>query len=109
VKKSGVEIEARGVAIFPLPCPGRISNFVGSDKAADRLRLLEEWKRARVLSVNPDFAQQKNRRICTFAPQTVVFSELSRVKKRSKLLIQASAEFFKSLVNVLKSESFENS
>lgn len=55
------QLEAKGVARFPLPCYGRIPNFVGSDKAAEKVRLLKEWKEARIVFVNPDYAQQKVR------------------------------------------------
>lgn len=55
------ELEARGLARFPLPCYGRIPNFAGSDKAADRLRTLAEWRQAMTVFVSPDFAQRKVR------------------------------------------------
>jgi len=55
------ELEAKGVARFPLPCYGRIPNFRGSDEAADRLRASAEWIRANVVFVSPDFAQRKVR------------------------------------------------
>jgi len=55
------KLETSGVARFPLPCYGRIPNFAGSEKAADNVRLLKEWKDARVVFANPDFAQQKVR------------------------------------------------
>ncbi|MGD0979636.1 MAG: 5-formyltetrahydrofolate cyclo-ligase [Candidatus Bathyarchaeia archaeon] len=55
------ELEAKGVARFPLPCHGRIPNFRGSDEAADRLRASAEWIRASVVFVSPDFAQRKVR------------------------------------------------
>ncbi|MGA3191393.1 MAG: 5-formyltetrahydrofolate cyclo-ligase [Candidatus Bathyarchaeia archaeon] len=54
-------LEAEGVARFPLPCFGHVPNFEGSDKAAQNARLLSEWKEAKVVFVNPDFAQQKVR------------------------------------------------
>ena len=55
------EMEKSGVATFPLPCWGRIPNFVGAETAADKLRQLEEWKRAKVVFVNPDSPQRKVR------------------------------------------------
>ena len=55
------KLEAEGVARFPLPCSGHVPNFEGSDKAAQNVRLLTEWKEAKVLFVNPNFAQQKVR------------------------------------------------
>jgi len=55
------KLERNGVARFPLPCYGRIPNFVGSEKAAEKARLLKEWKEAKVVFANPDYAQQKVR------------------------------------------------
>ncbi|MEM4713656.1 MAG: 5-formyltetrahydrofolate cyclo-ligase, partial [Candidatus Bathyarchaeia archaeon] len=54
-------MEKSRVAAFPVPCWGRIPNFIGADVAADKLRQLEEWKRARVVFVNPDSPQRKVR------------------------------------------------
>jgi 5-formyltetrahydrofolate cyclo-ligase len=54
-------LEKHGVARFPLPCYGRIPNFADSEKAADRVKLLKEWKDAKVIFANPDYAQQKVR------------------------------------------------
>jgi 5-formyltetrahydrofolate cyclo-ligase family. len=48
------KMEKAGVASFPLPCWGRIPNFVGAEKAAEKLRQLEEWRGAKVVFVNPD-------------------------------------------------------
>ena len=55
------ELEAKGVARFPLPCYGRIPNFEGSVEAADRLRASAEWIYANLVFVSPDFAQRKVR------------------------------------------------
>ena len=55
------KLEANSVARFPLPCYGRIPNFAGSEKAAEKVRLLIEWKTAKVVFANPDYAQQKVR------------------------------------------------
>ncbi len=46
-----------GVAIPPPP-HGRIPNFRGADVAAKMLTGLPEWKRARVVKVNPDSPQR---------------------------------------------------
>jgi len=67
-------LEAEGFARFPLPCFGRIPNFVGSLKAAETLRLLKEWKRAKVVFVNPDFAQQKVREHVLLDGKTLVMA-----------------------------------
>jgi 5-formyltetrahydrofolate cyclo-ligase len=47
---------AAHVARFP-GAAGRIPNFVGAEAAADRLRRLPEWLRARTVKANPDSAQ----------------------------------------------------
>jgi 5-formyltetrahydrofolate cyclo-ligase len=54
-------LEQKKLAIFPLPVFGRIPNFVGSDKAANLVRTLPEWKKAKVIFANPDYAQKKVR------------------------------------------------
>jgi 5-formyltetrahydrofolate cyclo-ligase len=55
------EMERSGIAVFPLPCKGRIPNFSGASIAAEKLRQLEEWRKAKVIFVNPDSPQQKVR------------------------------------------------
>jgi 5-formyltetrahydrofolate cyclo-ligase len=44
------------VARFP-GAAGRISNFTGAEAAAERLRAVPEWQRARTVKANPDSAQ----------------------------------------------------
>jgi 5-formyltetrahydrofolate cyclo-ligase len=54
-------LEQKGVALFPLPIRDRIPNFVGSDQAANLVRTLPEWEKAKVIFSNPDYAQKKIR------------------------------------------------
>jgi len=54
-------METEQIARFPLPCYGRIPNFYGSEKTADKIRTLKEWKEAKTIFANPDYAQQKIR------------------------------------------------
>lgn len=54
-------LEERGVARFPFPIRGRIPNFEGSEIAAEKVRKLEEWRKAKVILANPDHAQKKVR------------------------------------------------
>lgn len=68
-------LEEKRVARFPLPLKDRIPNFEGSDKAAKLLTTLPEWKRAKIIFANPDFAQQKIRELAL---------------KEGKILIMAS-------------------
>ncbi len=56
-------LEEKKVARFPLPCKGKIPNFVGSEKAAKLATKLPEWKKAKIIFANPDAAQQKLREL----------------------------------------------
>ncbi len=49
-------LEEEGVRRFPGP-RHRISNFVGAEAAAERLRDTEAWRRARTVKANPDSPQ----------------------------------------------------
>ncbi len=50
-------MEESGISRFPRPVLGRIPNFVGSEKAAQRLMNQPEFERAGVIKVNPDSPQ----------------------------------------------------
>jgi len=56
-------MEEKNIAKFPLPPYHRIPNYEGSDKAAEKVRELEEYQKARVVVSNPDYAQQKVREL----------------------------------------------
>ncbi|MEW6214173.1 MAG: 5-formyltetrahydrofolate cyclo-ligase [Nitrospirota bacterium] len=47
-------MERNNLVTFPRPCHGRIPNFIGSKDAADRLKNLEEWKKAKAIFSAPD-------------------------------------------------------
>jgi 5-formyltetrahydrofolate cyclo-ligase len=49
-------LQERGAARFP-GARGRIPNFVGAEKAAQRLAELDAWNAARVIKANPDSPQ----------------------------------------------------
>jgi 5-formyltetrahydrofolate cyclo-ligase len=55
-------LEIHGAARFP-GAKGRIPNFAGAERAALALQGLPEWKRARVVKINPDAAQLPVRRL----------------------------------------------
>ena len=61
-KKIWVLMEESGIARFPKPITGRIPNFEGSEKAAQRLINLKEFTSAKVVKVNPDSPQSQVRR-----------------------------------------------
>jgi 5-formyltetrahydrofolate cyclo-ligase len=49
-------LEVAGIRRFPGP-RNRISNYVGAETAAERLRATDGWQRARTLKANPDSPQ----------------------------------------------------
>jgi len=51
-------LEERGAARFPKPIQGRIPNFLGAEKAAERLVSQKEFENADVIKVNPDSPQR---------------------------------------------------
>ena len=53
----------RKAARFPFPVHGRIPNFKGAEKAAERLFAHPLFKRVRVIKVNPDSPQRHVRRM----------------------------------------------
>ncbi|MEM3730749.1 MAG: 5-formyltetrahydrofolate cyclo-ligase [Candidatus Bathyarchaeia archaeon] len=79
------EMEKQGIAVFPLPCKGRIPNFLGADKAAEKLRQLKEWENAKIIFVNPDSPQQKVR---------------ENALKDGKILIMASPKLKRGFITV---------
>jgi 5-formyltetrahydrofolate cyclo-ligase len=54
-------MEEKKIARFPLPPYDRIPNFEGSDKAAEKVRELEVYRKAKIVVANPDYAQKKVR------------------------------------------------
>ena len=57
------QLAKQGLAAFPFPPQGRIPNFVGARKAAERLFELEPWKSAKRIKVNPDAPQRPEREL----------------------------------------------
>ena len=51
-------LEENDVARFPKPIWGRIPNFVGARKAAEKVAASREFKEAKVIKVNPDSPQK---------------------------------------------------
>jgi len=54
-------LEENRVARFPKPIVGRIPNFEGAEKAAERLKTLSVFQDATVVKVNPDAPQRSVR------------------------------------------------
>jgi 5-formyltetrahydrofolate cyclo-ligase len=73
-------LDEKKIARFPLPLKDRIPNFEGSDKAAELLTTLPEWKKAKVVFSNPDAAQQKVRELTLKAGKILIMAT-PRLKK----------------------------
>jgi 5-formyltetrahydrofolate cyclo-ligase len=54
-------LEKKKVVTFPLPVSGRIPNFIGANLAAQKLKELDAWRKARVIKSNPDSPQKSVR------------------------------------------------
>ncbi|MEO0227653.1 MAG: 5-formyltetrahydrofolate cyclo-ligase [candidate division WOR-3 bacterium] len=67
-------MEEKKVARFPLPLKDRIPNFEGSEKAAYLLTTLQEWKDARIIFANPDYAQKPVRELCLKQGKTLIMA-----------------------------------
>jgi|Deesub1362B_J571_1020462.scaffolds.fasta_scaffold01312_6 5-formyltetrahydrofolate cyclo-ligase len=56
-------MEERKIADFPLPCYGRIPNFVGSFIACERIKKLPEFQTAKCVFCAPDYVLKRVREI----------------------------------------------
>ncbi len=68
------KMERYGVARFPKPIRGRIPNFIGAEKAAEKLRTIKEWRRSEVIFVNPDSPQLPVRALALMDGKKVVMA-----------------------------------
>ncbi|MFB6193584.1 MAG: 5-formyltetrahydrofolate cyclo-ligase [Halobaculum sp.] len=64
-------LDESGEARFPFPPHGRIPNFAGADRAADRLTATDAWRAAETVKANPDAPQLPVRRAALAAGKTV--------------------------------------
>lgn len=78
-------MEERGVARFPRPVHGRIPNFEGADRAAERLRELPAWEKAGVVKANPDSPQRPVRRLA-LEQGKVVYMAVPRLREEKCFL-----------------------
>jgi len=67
-------MEEKGIATFPRPVFYRIPNFIGAEKAAQKLRELPEYKTAKVVFCNPDSPQRPVREIALKDDKIVVMA-----------------------------------
>ena len=65
-------MEEFGVARFPRPIAGRIPNFEGSERAAQKLISQGEFQSARVVKVNPDSPQIHVRRSVLLSGKSLI-------------------------------------
>ena len=78
-------IEEKGIATFPRPIFHRIPNFLGAEKAAQRLKELPEYKAAKTIFCNPDSPQRPVREMALRDGKTLVIAT-PRLRKGFLLL-----------------------
>ncbi len=78
-------LEEKNVALFPRPVYGRIPNFVGAEKAAEKIARMSIWRRASVIKANPDSPQKPLRARALLEGKKVVMAS-PRLKKGFILL-----------------------
>ena len=78
-------LEKKGVARFPKPIQGRIPNFIGAEKAAERMISQKEFKNSEVIKVNPDSPQIPVRRFALMSGKLLIMPT-PRLKKGFMLL-----------------------
>ncbi len=78
-------LEKKGVARFPKPVQGRIPNFIGAEKAAERIISQKEFEDAEVIKVNPDSPQIPVRRLALTSGKLLIMPT-PRLKKGFMLL-----------------------
>lgn len=93
-------LERTDIAQFPRPCFNRIPNFKGADRANQMLNKIPEFRRARLIKVNPDTPQkgarrlilELNKRLLVPTPRlrTGLFNEIILPEKTQKNLNMAS-------------------
>ena len=67
-------MEEQGIARFPSPIKGRIPNFEGAESAAEKLKELPEWQKAKIIESNPDYAQRKARELVLKDGKTLIMA-----------------------------------
>jgi len=68
------KMEEIGVATPPLPVRNRIPNFKGVKRASEKLRRLEDYRKASAIFISPDYAQFHARRLALIDGKTVVMA-----------------------------------
>jgi 5-formyltetrahydrofolate cyclo-ligase len=84
-------LEEEGVARFPFPPHGRIPNYAGADRAAERLAGTDAWRDADTVKANPDAPQLPVRRAALRAGKTL-FMAVPRLRDADAFLRLDPAE-----------------
>lgn len=85
------ELEDSGAARFPYPPHGRIPNFDGADRAADRLAGTDAWQEASTIKANPDSPQLPVRRAALREGKTI-YMAVPRLREEQPFLRLDPAE-----------------
>ena len=88
-------MEEKGIARFPRPVFHRIPNFIGAEKAAERLGELPEYKAAKAVFCNPDSPQRPVREMALRDGKILVMAtpRLKRVSSYWSQILSLEAVF----------------
>ena len=90
-------LQREGAARFP-GARGRIPNFRGAERAADRLAELPEWEAARVVKSNPDSPQLPVRRLARKEGKTLYMAVPRLAEEKPFVLVAGDPTIKRALV-----------
>jgi 5-formyltetrahydrofolate cyclo-ligase len=85
------DLDESGQARFPFPPHGRIPNYAGADRAAERLAATDAWAAAGAIKANPDAPQLPVRRAALRAG-TTLYAAVPRLREAEPFLRLDPAE-----------------
>jgi 5-formyltetrahydrofolate cyclo-ligase len=104
-------LETKNLVSFPRPCYGRIPNFIGSEKACEKLLQIKEFRIAKCVFCAPDsvlkrareLALENDKLLAVATPHMKKFLEISNVE-RNKIKFATTIKGFEVLGKPLETK-----
>ena len=102
-------MEDKGIADFPRPVFGKIPNFILSNKTCEKIRTLDEYKKAKVIFVAPDSPLRRAREIILEDGKTLIVAlphikDILEIDERMNIKEAAKISGFEKYGKPLKSK-----